>query len=658
MGCNKRIKSKMRKMTSGGDPLSLASLGNQYTQLMSNGGSIPQYGFGGWIKENKEGIMGGLTTVGGGLLTAVGTGLIGTGVGAPLGAALAGSGIGMMGKGVSKIGGEISDGNQVEMAEQEKRANMLAQQQANLAPSVGQGSYTQLMPNGGQVGSELVELEQGEPFRLPDGTIESIPTSAPTHKQGGVPIELPHGTKVLGKKKAKNGKQFKQLGRKLERLQKSHDKALSNNPTGLAARTSKRMLDNINNEYSKLFEEQGVDVGGNMMPNGGAVYKGDPRIQTYGYTPEQYRMAQDKDVLSKTPFYDPNTKEFLGYKTNRKNVSGPTYEFINNQDDKTGTFTFNNKKLITGSEIPEFGRGGMSGIRKGWGGLEADGGFDLYEQDLIGSGAPLATPTTSNVGYTPMLSQEDIINLQNNTFTTPSKYTRSNLTANEKPLSTEKVGDGFDWSSAMNTAGALAPVAYNLYQGSRGADKLYPEQFANPYEASSRSLMRGRRYNIQPELESANLATATLKRNLRESGLSKGQLLGGYQSASLANTRAKAEAIARQQNMNNQYLADQAGFDYRVGSDISNRKLQIRDINMRNQAAAKNMTSTGLSQLSQYSQMKELQNNQIARDAQRLGLLPALIQNFSYTQDGGWIFNATGQPASEQQVANFLKTQG
>lgn len=573
----------------------------------------------------------------------------------------------------------------------------------------GQEAYTPLMPYGGQVGGETVELEKGEPYILPDGNINSISMSAPTHTKGGVPITLPYGSRVLGKKKSLYGKTFKELGRKLEKQQNRYNKALDTNPTSIAANTAKRMIGNIQKKYNKLFEEQGEDIH-TIMPDGGevgALYKGDPRIRMYGYTPEQFRMAPDSAVLSQVPYFDPKTKQLLGYKEQRKNMPGPVNVDINPyEEDNTGTFLFNNKRLMSGSEIPEFGKGGSTGKsrwiqkatasikrrgtkgkctpitkpgctgraralaltfkkmarnRKGQYGLETGYDNELINTRLQPSGYNVPNPN-EEYGIEPWMINPNSWGNTNNDFNF-SPYTMGTIgntntsDYNTKPSFWNKIGQGAkntDWGNVANTAGALSPMIYNVLQGLQKPDKWNAKDYMNPYGNTARSLMRSRRYNIRPELRQQELERATFNRGLREQGFSSGQRMGGMQAASLNKSRLTGETLARAQNMNNQYRGEQAQTDIGLGRDIAQTRMAVRDVNDRNKAAQRAYMGTGLSQLSQYSQMRQLQNNQILRDAQRLNLLPSLFQNFYLDGDGFIRFKENGKEATPEDLTNYI----
>jgi hypothetical protein len=166
--------------------------------------------------------------------------------------------------------------------------------------------------------------------------------------------------------------------------------------------------------------------------------------------------------------------------------------------------------------------------------------------------------------------------------------------------------------------------------------------------------MANRRYNINPELEQNRLNQATYYRNLAGAAPSQAQMLGGMQAGSIAKQRADSAAIAMKQNVDNQYLGDQAQMDAQLGATRAQTNMGVYDMNARAKAASRGMTGAGLTQLSQFTQTKELMNNQILRDAQRMGLLEDLIANYQF-KGGKWTFKSTGKEVSPEEVMNYVK---
>jgi len=265
-------------------------------------------------------------------------------------------------------------------------------------------------------------------------------------------------------------------------------------------------------------------------------------------------------------------------------------------------------------------------------------------------------------GYSDVFNTQPELQTQLSTpLEMPPAINRFNVEAG--PMSTKPTTLGEKFAAAKqdgkfegvgNMLATYAPIAANIGQGLFGkVDKFNYQNYLNPYIADIRSSMRNRRYNIQPQLEANKNSQAVYNYNLRNAGASPSQLVGGLQSGTLARQRADAQAYGAMQNANNQYLADQATMDYRLGFDAANVKLQGYDINMRNKAAKRGYLQAGLSQLQQAAQVGKMEKNQMYRDAQRLGLLKDLYADFSYT-DQGWVFNGDGKVKSNDWIKKYL----
>jgi hypothetical protein len=167
--------------------------------------------------------------------------------------------------------------------------------------------------------------------------------------------------------------------------------------------------------------------------------------------------------------------------------------------------------------------------------------------------------------------------------------------------------------------------------------------------------MRNRRYDINPELAANRESQATYYRQLREGAPNAATMYGGMQAGLSNKTRSDASLLSRAQNVNAGYLADQAGMDANLGSEMARTKLGIKDINDKNVAARRNYMAAGMSQIGQYAQIKQQEKNQMIRDAQKLKLLPSLVQNFALQPDGSWKFKSTGEVMTSEQVMNYIK---
>lgn len=107
----------------------------------------------------------------------------------------------------------------------------------------------------GGMANANAEFERGEPYMTPDGTIHKISDQAPTHAQGGVPVNVPDGTMILGKNPIMDT-EFKKLGSKLKTTQDKADKTLEDKSTALARSTAIRNLQNVHKKWNSLFQIQ------------------------------------------------------------------------------------------------------------------------------------------------------------------------------------------------------------------------------------------------------------------------------------------------------------------------------------------------------------------------------------------------------------------
>jgi len=164
---------------------------------------VDEYGLGGWIKDNMQGIMGGIKTLGGAAMMA-------TGFGAPLGMSLIGSGIG-------DIAGEITGDVQAKQQEaaysqQQTETRMAQRKESGDLYYAGMGGsenpYTPTFPMGGTLGYAQAEVEDDEVLQRPGGKLKKM--SGKRHSQGGIDVEEPIGTRVYSDREVykKTGKTF------------------------------------------------------------------------------------------------------------------------------------------------------------------------------------------------------------------------------------------------------------------------------------------------------------------------------------------------------------------------------------------------------------------------------------------------------------------
>jgi hypothetical protein len=198
------------------------------------------------------------------------------------------------------------------------------------------------------------------------------------------------------------------------------------------------------------------------------------------------------------------------------------------------------------------------------------------------------------------------------------------------------------YNKAFDTVGQYAPMSYNMYQGMFGKpEHMNASDYDNPYENQVMSLMRGRRYNVDPELESNRLASADYYHNLRQGAPSQGRYLAGLQAGQIGRQRGDAEAYARKQNIDNQYLGEEASTLGGFGNQKANMRFQVDNINAQNRAFQKGYIPTALTQLQQQTQMNKimrekqrLMKNQALRDEERQRIMENYFKGYNFNLGG------------------------
>lgn len=436
-----------------------------------------------------------------------------------------------------------------EQQEQEERALKAAQfkqrQQNFITGLEPTTEYTPIFPLGGMIpygpdyNQPNAELETDEVYRLPNGAIQEVPTNTPPHEQGGIEMQLPPGTEILGEGKYQ-GQEFKDLGQKLERLYKKHQRILKNRPTSIARKTSEMMLDKTQKQYSKLMQEQESKRGNGTLNQDNYRMGGKTRKYQEGGEVEPWMLDPNSWGVSNTPL--------------------PTIT----------------ERRLAGVSVPTVG--------------------------------------------------EATIGTTGNAFISGSPQNR--------PFSfLNKLGN-IDGGDALNAAATYAPIAYNIGRGLFGKPDIIDESdYQNPYETEVRSLMRGRRFNVNPILDRNRIAQRTYNRNVRNVGATPGAVLGNLQAGAAARMRADAAALAQKQNMDNQYLGQEAATLGSLGQTRANRAFQIRDINDQNRARQRSFLPTGLSQIQQAAQVRRQMQNQAATDRIGLSALYDLVPSYQFNYD-------------------------
>lgn len=439
------------------------------------------------------------------------------------------------------------------------------------------GMNTDTMANGG-MSSSLAYVDDGELIQTPDGSISKVPeNNKPTDSNL---VSLPEGSRVLSDKLKVPGRKetFAQLGEKMMAKKKSkyNDRFAEN-----AAK-----LNEMNNNmiHDQLFAmQESVKQSKGIKPK-------TKQIQAAALGDEIKPGLGDRIVDA---IYNPNRKWGAGVQWGTGNNQWyhvPTASTTATASTSTPT---RRRKATSTSMNTGLIDEGKPELPFTW--YDAPTVESVYDTDYDTVESPSATP--NDISY---------------------RETR----ADRRDKLFDKVG------SALSGIASLTPVMSNLFTGRpETVDAVY-----NPYATSITNTMRRRRYDISPAIEDLNRNRATSNYNASQINTNTGANLA-YRLQSAVNTdRAIASLRSQESNANNQYLGDYANTMNSLGQQWVNATNMANEANAQNRATARNIRRTGLSQLSQWAQNRELMRNQKARDMEMWPLYQRFLQA-GFTED-------------------------
>lgn len=439
------------------------------------------------------------------------------------------------------------------------------------------GMNTDTMANGG-TSSSLAYVDDGELIQTPDGSISKVPeNNKPTDSNL---VSLPEGSRVLSDKLKVPGRKetFAQLGEKMMAKKKSkyNDRFAEN-----AAK-----LNEMNNNmiHDQLFAMQ------ESVKQSKGIKSKTKQIQAAALGDEIKPGLGDRIVDA---IYNPNRKWGAGVQWGTGNNQWyhvPTASTTATASTSTPT---RRRKATSTSMNTGLIDEGKPELPFTW--YDAPTVESVYDTDYDTVESPSATP--NDISY---------------------RETR----ADRRDKLFDKVG------SALSGIASLTPVMSNLFTGRpETVDAVY-----NPYATSISNTMRRRRYDISPAIEDLNRNRATSNYNASQINTSTGANLA-YRLQSAVNTdRAIASLRSQESNVNNQYLGDYANTMNSLGQQWVNATNMANEANAQNRATARNIRRTGLSQLSQWAQNRELMRNQKARDMEMWPLYQRFLQA-GFTED-------------------------
>lgn len=453
---------------------------------------------------------------------------------------------------------------------------------------------TDVFEYGGRVPSSLAYVDDGELIQTPDGTVSKVPEQGqPTDSNL---VNLPEGSRILSNtlKVPGTNKTFAELGDKVMTRKKSKGKDIyAQNADMLNEMNNKLMHDKLFAMQESIKAKKGIKNktkelesfarGGNNTPAGynAAGFMMDPRF------------AGEISMGVSAP--TPRVRDTWGIKGD---VTAPW--------DNYGRVS-----EIDAGNLPEVT---INATRKASPKVTTTN----YTSRVI--------PKTARVTAPEIIPNLDTIDESFDVDATPEDIrTRTITGATVQPVITAPQQEPVrleGLSSLVSGAASLAPIMSNLFTSSSEA---VPANY-NPYATAITNTMGRRRYNIDPLLRDIETNRNVVNYAASQQRTNTGQDMAFRLQNAIATNKAIAAARAAESNANNQYKAEYANAMNNLGQQWVQATNLASELNARNRATARNIRRTGLGQLSQWAQNRELMSNQRSRDNAMLKLYDPFLQ--------------------------------
>lgn len=453
---------------------------------------------------------------------------------------------------------------------------------------------TDVFEYGGKAPSSLAYVDDGELIQTPDGSVSKVPEQGqPTDSNL---VNLPEGSRILSNtlKVPGTNKTFAELGDKVMTRKKSKGKDIyAQNADMLNEMNNKLMHDKLFAMQESIKAKKGIKNktkelesfarGGDNTPAGynAAGFMIDPRF------------AGEISMGVSAP--TPRVRDTWGMKGD---VTAPW--------DNYGRVS-----EIDAGNLPEVT---INATRKASPKVTTTN----YTSRVI--------PKTAKVTAPEIIPNLDTIDESFDIDATPEDIrTRTITGATVQPVITAPqeepvILEGL--SSLISGAASLAPIMSNLFTSSPEA---VPANY-NPYATAITNTMGRRRYNVDPLLRDIETNRNVANYAASQQRTNTGQDMAFRLQNAIATNKAIAAARAAESNANNQYRAEYANTMNNLGQQWVQATNLASELNARNRATARNIRRTGLSQLSQWAQNRELMSNQRSRDNAMLKLYDPFLQ--------------------------------
>ena len=453
---------------------------------------------------------------------------------------------------------------------------------------------TDVFEYGGKVPSSLAYVDDGELIQTPDGAVSKVPEQGqPTDSNL---VNLPEGSRILSNtlKVPGTNKTFAELGDKVMTRKKSKGKDIyAQNADMLNEMNNKLMHDKLFAMQESIKAKKGIKNktkelesfarGGDNTPAGynAAGFMMDPRF------------AGEISMGVSAP--TPRVRDTWGMKGD---VTAPW--------DNYGRVS-----EVDAGNLPEVT---INATRKASPKVTTTN----YTSRVI--------PKTARVTAPEIIPNLDTIDESFDVDATPEDIrTRIITGATVQPVITAPQQEPVrleGLSSLVSGAASLAPIMSNLFTSSSEA---VPANY-NPYATAITNTMGRRRYNIDPLLRDIETNRNVANYAASQQRTNTGQDMAFRLQNAIATNKAIAAARAAESNANNQYKAEYANAMNNLGQQWVQATNLASELNARNRATARNIRRTGLGQLSQWAQNRELMSNQRSRDNAMLKLYDPFLQ--------------------------------
>lgn len=486
------------------------------------------------------------------------------------------------------------------------------------------GMNSNAMADGG-ISSSPAYVDDGELLQTPEGTISKVPERGkPTDSNL---VNLPNCTKVLSDKLTVPGRKetFAQLGEKMMTKKKSkYNDRFAENAAKLNEMNNNMIYDQLFDMQESLKQSKGIKPKTKSIQaaaSGDTIGRQSSRHNTMSVKGTRYNVGDIFDYNGIT-YKVTNTNEAVPVKA-REGFGGPASTGWPTQFNPLSTSTQTAKPV---SIVPDSSYGNAS---------------------TYTASTPVAKPVTKRKSTTDLIDEEkpelpftdinplrvkhpELLTASNREMAglsnIPSSTSVNSLPKMNIPVNTNKPKKSgstkLNLGDALSSIASLAPIMFNLFAGKpEKVDAVY-----NPYATSIMNTMRGRRYDITPALEDLTRNRATSNYNAGQFNTNTGANLAYRLQSAVNADRAIANLRSQESNINNQYLADYANTMNSLGQQWVNATNMAADANAQNRAASRNINRTGISQLSQWAQNRELMRNQRTRDEQMWPLYERFLQ--------------------------------